>query len=1506
MKKRLKYLLLLLVLQFLWPAILHAQTIETTARSLTSCPSEILVPIDVTNFNQVGAISLVLNYNDQLLSYKGYENAHSELSGGMLIVNANAGSVIIVWTKQSGANIGEGTLMQLRFLAGPGLSTLNWDTQTPGNCEYGHINGTTMPATFINGQADIQSAPQINIQPLDKLVLEDQNISFTVNATGTNLAYSWYQSVDNGLNWQMLSNGDGFSGVSTHTLIISNVPIAYNGYLYRCELSGTCPSVLSTEPALLTVVKPLVTFFDISSICPGEVPIPVMTEEFNNVAAFSLSFNYNPDLITYTGYRGLNPALQEGEFVLNAENGTLYMSWASTTAKSFGTNKQLVELLFEGATGTVNLNWNSDITGQCEYVLLDGQKIISVFQNKSFNVLLPPTISKQPTARTIAEMTNTTFGVEAQATDIKYRWQVSTDNGQTFADINNGEFYAGATTTTLTLNNSNLTLSGNYYRCVITGTCNPELVSEAVLLTVLPKITTRLKAIAECPENTLVMPVNVERFVGVSSMSISFTYNDVLLTFKGYQSLNSNLANDNFVANAIGGKVYLTWYNTEEVTIGNDLLVELLFDGASGTSNLVWDTQTQGQCEYTNAEGTVIFTDFINGSVTVNLTTAITADPQNKSIHDGGSVSFAVGASGTSLTYLWQVSSDGGQNWTDLSTTYPYSGVTTKTMTINPANTNLNAFQYRCRVTGACEPVTYSTAATLTVTAAAINTALSPIVNSCTTNIDVPIMVTNCNNVGGISLTLSFDQSKLSFDGYHSQHSELNSGYLVVNQSENKVIMSWASLQAANIGSGQLLTYRFKAQPGVSTSLTWDTQSQESCEYSDIQGNLITAFFNNGNISVVANPLRVNAGTDVTINKDESVQLEGLAEGGVEPFVYNWTPETSLDNPGISGPIASPEVNTTYTLTVTAGNNCSAYDQVDVVVLGSCSTPSNLSAFKVTSSTIDLQWISQGAENSWDLLYGAQNFNPESGGTLIGQLSQRTHQVEGLSANTSYDFYVRARCSQDILSDWAGPITVTTQGSDAGFFIITATAGNNGMIEPSGEVEVTSGSEQGFVITPNDGYYITDVLVNGQSIGAVDEYLFENVTQDHSIQASFASITHHIALNTGWNIISSTVIPSDLNLKNIFQPLIDSGKLRKVMNESGKSIEDLGSFLGGWNNNIGDLLNTDGYKVNVTADCELQMEGAPVEMPFVIPLNAGWNIISFPTSGNQDGKAVVQSLIDQGKLRKVMDETGQSIEDLGSFLGGWNNSIGDLEPGKGYKVNVSAACELTISNDLSKSALVVPERLASAYFRPAFEGNGTDHMNIYLVELAENGFNAGDQIGVFDGETCVGSATIGNGQMTRNYLSIPVSRNDGLSSLPNGYCDGNPIAIRLYRNDLESVLDFAALNNTTTCFEHGETLIASAKNKSGILRMDENVLTIKCYPVPSSQIVNIDLKTTKRMQVRVAVYDALGRLVNTLYDGMAAGELQLQWTGDNMEGNSVKQGFYFCQINEKTVKIILK
>ena len=97
--------------------------------------------------------------------------------------------------------------------------------------------------------------------------------------------------------------------------------------------------------------------------------------------------------------------------------------------------------------------------------------------------------------------------------------------------------------------------------------------------------------------------------------------------------------------------------------------------------------------------------------------------------------------------------------------------------------------------------------------------------------------------------------------------------------------------------------------------------------------------------------------------------------------------------------------------------------------------------------------------------------------------------------------------------------TETTRYSSGGShrttYTIKATAGANGSLSPSGSVSVREGRDQAFTITPDQGYAVADVKIDGQSVGAVTAYTFENVRKAHTIEVTFAKAAAFVDVPAG-------------------------------------------------------------------------------------------------------------------------------------------------------------------------------------------------------------------------------------------------------------------------------------------------------------------------------------------------------------------------------------------------------
>ncbi|MBK8167569.1 MAG: T9SS type A sorting domain-containing protein [bacterium] len=82
---------------------------------------------------------------------------------------------------------------------------------------------------------------------------------------------------------------------------------------------------------------------------------------------------------------------------------------------------------------------------------------------------------------------------------------------------------------------------------------------------------------------------------------------------------------------------------------------------------------------------------------------------------------------------------------------------------------------------------------------------------------------------------------------------------------------------------------------------------------------------------------------------------------------------------------------------------------------------------------------------------------------------------------------------------------------------ITASAGPHGVISPSGAVNVLRGTDASFTITPDAGYGVATLVIDGTNLAPATSHTFNNVTTDHTISVTFAAVSHTIVATAGAN-----------------------------------------------------------------------------------------------------------------------------------------------------------------------------------------------------------------------------------------------------------------------------------------------------------------------------------------------------------------------------------------------------
>jgi len=102
----------------------------------------------------------------------------------------------------------------------------------------------------------VNQLPAVTTPPSNLTVCANSNATFTAVATGAGISYQWQVSTNGGGSYTNLTNTAPYSGVTTNTLLITNVPASFNNNRYRLVVSGTCPpNAISAAANYLVVIR---------------------------------------------------------------------------------------------------------------------------------------------------------------------------------------------------------------------------------------------------------------------------------------------------------------------------------------------------------------------------------------------------------------------------------------------------------------------------------------------------------------------------------------------------------------------------------------------------------------------------------------------------------------------------------------------------------------------------------------------------------------------------------------------------------------------------------------------------------------------------------------------------------------------------------------------------------------------------------------------------------------------------------------------------------------------------------------------------------------------------------------------------------------------------------------------------------------------------------------------------------------------------------------------------
>ncbi|MEO8146058.1 MAG: T9SS type A sorting domain-containing protein [Bacteroidia bacterium] len=445
------------------------------------------------------------------------------------------------------------------------------------------------------------------------------NLLFGIDYNGVEV------SDDNGSHWHNWSEG-----LSTYINQLNKIYIDGNNVYLGTQIASVWKRSLT--PELIT------TSIGGSPYCSGDV----IAVNFTSTTTYNAGNKFFVELSDSSG---------------NFTNAVIIDSLAAVTPATI--NAHIPDTM---ATGT---HYRVRVYSTSPYVInTDNGNDIAIFQK--------PAIWLQPANQTTCDGNGSGFFCGAKGSGIIYQWQV--DNGGGYTNLSNNATYQNVNSDLLLILIATPSMDGYKYRCIVSGTCTPNVTSNFATLTV----NSPAPAITSQPADQTVCALNPATF--------TVTASGLGLTYKWEENNGSGFFSPLFNGGQYSG------VTTNTLTINN---IGGNMDGY------------QYHCVISNCTESNAATLNVNGVPTAPVVV-------DANVCDGSTAYFIANISGANLTFQWE--ENNGSGYTTIINGGNYAGATTQTLLISNVSLAIDGYQYRCQVTGVCAPFTSQTNdATLTI-----------------------------------------------------------------------------------------------------------------------------------------------------------------------------------------------------------------------------------------------------------------------------------------------------------------------------------------------------------------------------------------------------------------------------------------------------------------------------------------------------------------------------------------------------------------------------------------------------------------------------------------------------------------------------------------------------------------------------------------------------------------------------------------------------------------------
>lgn len=380
-----------------------------------------------------------------------------------------------------------------------------------------------------------------------------------------------------------------------------------------------------------------------------------------------------------------------------------------------------------------------------------------------------------------------------------------------------------------------------------------------------------------------------------------------------------------------------------------------------------------------------------------------------------------------------------------------------------------------------------------------------------------------------------------------------------------------------------------------------------------------------------------------------------------------------------------------------------------------------------------------------------------------------------------------------------------------------------------------------------------------------------------------------------FNLVSLNHYPQNPDASTVFGGI---NGLKIVYDDHG------GAFIPDYNiNTIGSVDITEGYYLFFDSTCiDFSYLGLPInaiDWPLTFQANR-YNYFSYLKDTPTDVQQIFSAISDSIEIIQS-DDGGIWIPSLPI------NTLGNLEPGEGYKIFLAGNTDIVFtysSSQLSK-AVTLAESIVPEHFN--VKPSGLPYaIIVQQAFIGDKPLEKGDEIAVFDGVKCVGATYFSS------TYPIVITAWEGQEKFEvDGFTPDNPISLKLYSNkyNKEFTLNAQFQTENEGLFKSAEySVVLSAKTSKNAF--PDRYALGQNYPNPFNSETTIPYQLPEDTKVRLVLYNMLGQEIIVLVnDSQLASYYEVHWDGRDSEGNIVPSGVYFCLLQtpkyQKTNKLLI-